>query len=433
MSSLADRLRDVIRPSAPSAPVHTLGANDSDVAEMLGGEWHESQGQRYLVIERKYSPGYRHGRVAVADHLPPSDGIWPRVSLLLTEPYGVCLDRSRSLLFLDLETTGLAGGAGSYAFLIGCAWFDGAVLRVRQFFLSSFAAERALLAALTDLAAASGAIVTYNGKTFDLPLIETRLTLHRMKTPFADLQHIDMLHPARRMWRQDDEDGAGGMSSSCRLSTLEQAVCGHVRDGDVPGFEIPSRYFHYVRSGDVRPLGAVLEHNRLDLVSLALVTGYAAQLLDEGAAGTRTAREALGLGKLYERGGLQRDAKECFARAAGLGSQVQAGFADADVDVRAEALRSYAVLCRRERSYAEAAIAWQRILELKGCPPAISRDATDALAVHNEHRVRDLLSAKTFALRSLELPNSAARTQAVHHRLARLNRKLAAPQVAALF
>jgi hypothetical protein len=252
-----------------------------------------------------------------------------------------------------------------------------------------------------------------------------------MKTPFADLQHIDMLHPARRMWRQADDDGAMGGSSGCRLSTLEQTVCGHVREGDVPGFEIPSRYFHYVRSGDVRPLGAVLEHNRLDLVSLALVTGYAAQLLDEGGSAARTAREALGLGKLYERGGLPGEAKDCFARAAGLGAHSR--FADADAGVRAEALRAYAVLCRRERAFADAAVAWQRILELKGCPAAITRDAIEALAVHHEHRVRDLRSAKTFALRSLDMHNSAARAQAVHHRLARLNRKLGEPQIAALF
>ena len=198
--------------------------------------------------------------------------------------------RLRHLLFIDLETTGIAGGAGTYAFLVGCAWFDGGRFRIRQFFLSSFTAERALLEAVGDVADTAGTVVSYNGKSFDLPLIETRFALHRLETPFAGMPHIDMLHPARRMWR--------GVDAACRLSTLEESLCGYVREGDVAGFEIPARYFHYVHAGDARPLAAVFEHNRLDLLSLALVTARAAQLLDEGAPGARTAREALGMGRL---------------------------------------------------------------------------------------------------------------------------------------
>src|SRR5690606_17634766 len=97
-------------------------------------------------------------------------------------------------------TTGLAGGAGTYAFLVGCGWFDGPTFRVRQFFLSAFGAERVLLQAVTELAGSAGTVVTYNGKSFDLPLIETRYLLHRMTTPFARLPHVDMLHSARRLW-----------------------------------------------------------------------------------------------------------------------------------------------------------------------------------------------------------------------------------------
>ena len=184
---------------------------------------------------------------------------------------------SDRLLFLDLETTGLAGGAGSYAFLVGCGWFEppspsasagqAACFHGCQFFLADFAAERALLESVAELADGIACVVTYNGKTFDLPLIETRFVLQRMTTPFADMAHVDLLHPARRMWREEDVE--------CRLTYLEQALCGHAREGDVPGFEIPSRYFQYVRSGDARPLEAVLEHNRLDIISLAMLTARA--------------------------------------------------------------------------------------------------------------------------------------------------------------
>jgi uncharacterized protein len=374
-------------------------------AETLGGEWRDVNGHRYLVVERKYSPGYRHGRMCVADSLPP----WPQLDLLLAAAKA----SAPQLLFLDLETTGLAGGAGTYAFLVGLAWYAGGVFRTRQYFLSSYTAERALLEALAAEAGAADAVVTFNGKSFDLPLMETRFVLHRMETPFAGLPHLDMLHPARRLWRSDDDDGGG-----CRLTMLEETLCGHVREGDVPGFEIPSRYFHYVRTGDARPLDAVFEHNRLDLLALALVTARATQLLEEGPPGARTAREAYGLGRLYERADLMTEARACFIRAAEL---------PGDGLARAEALRAYAVLARRARHYEEAAAAWRRVLALRWCPPAIAREATEALAVHHEHRARNLEEARRFALQALQFNISASRQQSVHHRVARLNRKLDSP------
>jgi hypothetical protein len=250
--------------------------------------------------------------------------------------------------------------------------------------------------------------VTYNGKTFDLPLIETRFVLQRMHTPFADLLHVDMLHPARRLWREDDVE--------CRLTNLERTLCGHEREGDVPGFEIPSRYFHYVRNGDAHRLEAVLEHNRLDIISLAMFTARASQLLDDGPAEAKTAREALGIGRLYERAGMTDAALESFGRASDM--------AGAGAGTRPEALRAHATLCRRLRRYEAAASSWRRVLELRACPAAIAREATDALAVHHEHRARDLNAAKTFALRSLQLQATAARQQAVEYRLARLDRKM---------
>src|SRR3954466_6994962 len=129
-----------------------------------------------------------------------------------------------------------------------------------------------------------------------------------------------MLHPARRLWRTEDAVGDG--EGSCRLSALERTLCGHDRDGDVPGFEIPSRYFHYVRTGDARPLEAVLEHNRLDLLSLACLAARAAQLLEDGPDAAATAREALGLAQLYERGGMVGEAVESYRRVGAMPGDV---------------------------------------------------------------------------------------------------------------
>jgi uncharacterized protein YprB with RNaseH-like and TPR domain len=445
MSSLIERLRALHLPSAmrpgsdgelpvkgPAGADHPQEALDTEsehdvrdlkpcAAETLGGEWVADGAHRYMVVERKYPPGHRHGRVAVCDAAPGTDG-WRALRLLGGESHADSTTAGAGrLLFLDLETTGLSGGAGTYAFLVGCGWFDGGTFRVRQYFLSAFGAERHLLTAVAALADGAAGIVTYNGKTFDLPVLETRYVLHRMQAPFTEMPHIDMLHPARRLWRSDDSEASSG--SGCRLTMLERALCGHERVGDVPGFEIPSRYFHYVRSGDARPLEAVLEHNRLDLLSLALFTARASQLLADGPAAAATAREAYGMGGLYERAGLLMEAAASFARAADIA---------VDTELKACALRATAVVERRQRRFAEAADAWRKLLALAGCPAPLAREATEALAVHHEHRVRDLEQARRFAVQSLRLPASFARKQAAEYRLARLNRKLEG-RTAALF
>jgi hypothetical protein len=446
MATLADRLRGIVAPSSSrggdaagspaglasgagvgsgrggSSGADLLRSAIANAADVLGGERRDD----YLVVERKYSPGHRHGRIAIADAAPPVAG-WSRLGLLGG-------GESRCL-FLDLETTGLAGGAGTYAFLVGVGWFESGGFRIQQFFLASYAAERMLLEAVRSVAREHATVVTYNGKSFDLPVLETRFVLHRGETPFAGMPHVDMLHTARRLWRPGAAAGAecdqGDVRRSaqgeggCRLVALEETLCGHEREGDVPGFEIPARYFHYVRSGDARPLEAVLEHNRLDLLSLALLTARVAELLEDGPASTRMAREALGLGQIYERGGLLTEATAAFERAV--------GFAHSDVLARAEALRALAVVCRRQRRYDAAAAAWRRVVELRGCPPAMVREASEALAVHHEHRLRDLQAARSFALESLRLPGTPARREALQHRLARLERKIGDGRIRPLF
>ena len=165
------------------------------------------------------------------------------------------------------------------------------------------------------------------------------------------MPHVDMLHHARRLWHRRRR---GPSPQQPRVVLL-----GHEREGDVPGFEIPSRYFHYVRTGDARPLGAVLEHNRRDLLSLALLTARAAQLLDEGVTAATTAREALGIGGCTSVGhDLGCIGLLCESRGDGRG-------------VCAEALTRTLCCCAVSRRYDDAADAWQRLLELGGCPPRL--------------------------------------------------------------
>jgi hypothetical protein len=180
-----------------------------------------------------------------------------------------------------------------------------------------------------------------------------------------------------------------------------------------------------LRTGDAVPLEAVLEHNRLDLLSLAAVAARVANLVSDGAAGASGARECLALGRLYEKAGEFARATACYARAAGV---EHGGDEDRRIeggpDIRAEALRRLALRYRRERRYADAAVTWRRILDLEHRTPLLDWQAMEALAIHHEHRVKDLAGARDFAARALRAEMDADRRRAVNHRLARLTRKL---------
>ena len=325
-------------------------------------------------------------------------------------------DPRSGLLFFDLETTGLSGGSGTVAFVVGFGCFVGARFHVWQFVLPSFATERRLLAAVTAAVSRAHTLVTFNGKSFDVPFMEMRWLYQRLETPLPALRHVDLVHPARRLWGPET-GGLGG---------LEHRVLGFRRDDDVPGFEIPSRYFDYLRSGNPRPLRGVLAHNQLDLVSLGVLTGMACNLVDRGAQVTGSARQSLGLGRLYARGGREVEALACYERAAALTSGARWTSEVDAVAVRAETLYRLALACRRQRRHNDAARYWQTLIDLGRRPTGVfEREALRALAVHHEHRLQDLDGALTFARRAYAVEYTAGRRREVQRRLTRLERRLA--------
>jgi uncharacterized protein YprB with RNaseH-like and TPR domain len=385
---------------------------------------------RCLAIDRRYESDRWHGDVQIGDcELSDFD------SLRILDS-GIARDSESSTpraVFIDLETTGLSGGAGTVAFLVGCAYFDAGALQVRQFLLSSFTAERALLAAAAELFDAADLIVTYNGKTFDVPVMETRWAFHRMPAPLDEVPHFDMLHPARRLWRSrstisgiyGNHDEAGG----CRLTTLERVLLNLRRVGDVDGFEIPGRFFQFLRTGDARPLEPVLEHNRLDLVSLAAVTSRALRLAGTGEPACRDGIEALAVGRVLERGGALERAEACYRRA----SESQC------LETRAESFYRLGLRCRRSGRFEEAAGWWRKLVALTDTVrrrdhalDSLREFAIEALAIHQEHRVRDLHAARELALFALDENTGSRRADGMRHRLARLDRKLSKKQNAQL-
>ncbi len=175
--------------------------------------------------------------------------------------------------FLDTETTGLSGGTGTYAFLIGVGVMDDNGFHIHQFFLRDFCEESTVLRELSELLAPYSVLVTYNGKSYDAPLLETRYRMSRLDPPHEAMQHLDLLHAARRLWKL--------RLQSCRLVELESSVIGYTRVGDVPGEQIPWRYWEYLRTGHSAALAPVFYHNRMDILTLACLTSLVLQVVGD--------------------------------------------------------------------------------------------------------------------------------------------------------
>ncbi|MEK6665539.1 MAG: ribonuclease H-like domain-containing protein, partial [candidate division NC10 bacterium] len=226
----------------------------SSVAELVGGREEVTPHGRLLVARREYQLHVRHGELPLGSALEAPPDV-----LRLLSRQSPSESAPKRLLYLDTETTGLAGGTGTYAFLVGAGFFDGDRFVLAQYFMRDLDEEPALISAMAALLADFDGVVTYNGRGFDLPLLETRFVLSRRPWP-QHLSHLDLLPPARRLWSSRLPD--------CRLGTIEARVLGLERVDDVPGALIPSLYFHYLRSRRAEALQPVFEHNRLDVLSL---------------------------------------------------------------------------------------------------------------------------------------------------------------------
>ena len=186
--------------------------------------------------------------------------IWPDVLCCKFDRREVPI-QTRDLLFFDTETTGLSGGTGARAFMIGAADIQGALLRVRQLTMSTLQAEVAMLQTFQSWLSPSTVLASYNGKSYDAPLLRTRYRLMRLAEPLTGLDHVDLLYPSRRQWK--------GQFENCRLATIERHVLRVVREDDLPGSEAPAAWLHYLRGGSATLLRRVLAHNHQDVVSLA--------------------------------------------------------------------------------------------------------------------------------------------------------------------
>ncbi len=214
---------------------------------------------------------------------------------------------ARRILFLDTETTGLSGGAGTVAFLVGLGFLEGDTFVVEQYLMRDYADEPELLARVAERMRGFDAVCTFNGRNFDLPLLQARFTMCRMRGDWIELPQLDLLYPSRRTWKL--------RIGSCRLSRVEEFILGQPRAGDLPGGEVPQRYFDYLKSGDMALLADIVAHNRQDVATLGVLLAHLCALY---AHPEREARrpDLFSMGKALERQGELGPARELYRVAA---------------------------------------------------------------------------------------------------------------------
>ena len=319
------------------------------------------------------------------------------------------------IVFLDLETTGLSGGAGTYAFLCGLGMTSGDFFNVTQYFLKSPAYEAEWLLAIDSDIPACSTLATYNGLTFDIPILLTRHVMTRTSARWESSPHIDLLHFSRRLYR--------GYLESCALGKIERHVLGARRSAeDVPGYLIPELYRQYLGSGDASILGGVFYHNRLDIASLASLYCHVARIL-EGTSGS--GRELLRAGDFWRDRGFVGDAVRLWE------------MAEADPDARIDSFIRRAFLAKKDKNHASARDLFERALgEFRAGARHASSDlllVLEELAKLEEHRFMDGRRALAYVKTALEVLRRAKyyggasntdRKRAMEHRRARLEKKI---------
>jgi uncharacterized protein len=306
-------------------------------------------------------------------------------------------------LFLDTETTGLAGGTGTFPFLIGLGWFEAGSFITCQLFARDFSEEGAMLQYLSELASGKQFLVTFNGRAYDLNLLTTRFILNRSQNTLTTMPHIDLLHPSRRIFAHRLENA--------RLSTIETHVLGVRRTGDVPGFEIPQRYFDWLQHRDGMLMEDVFKHNRLDIVSMASLLKCLADLVEDSQEMERGHHgDLLKLaGLIYERGDIDR-----------AGGMLESLIMSDNQSVGMGARRSLSMIYKKTNRWEDAAKLWQDL---------VTADPHDVFAVeelakyyeHHTHEYGKAIEIVHTILNESNCLNNAER-DSLDHRLQRLLR-----------
>ena len=315
----------------------------------------------------------------------------------------------RRCLFLDTETTGLSGGAGTVAFLVGVGYVEGETLVIEQLMLREYADEPALLDRLGRRMADFDSVCTFNGRNFDMPLLETRFTMNRMRDRWRALENLDLLYPSRRAWKL--------RLGSCRLCNIESEILGMPREDDLPGSEVPARFFQFLKTGEEALLEDIVRHNRQDIATLAKLLVRLCAVNDRPEL-LSDQRDLFSMGKSLERQGELKTARELYRASArprpagtlaALSGERIAGSAN---------WRLYG-LCRRSGDWSGAEEVLLQMLRRRQMPGTVCVELSKLW----EHRRRNYPKALEYALQSEKYPDGEP-AERLAKRLDRIRRKM---------
>ncbi len=403
--SLADKLKSLgVKTGTTNLP-RPQADSDKKIEDLLSGEFRQTRYGESFVYEQHFPLTAPHGRASLRPAVLPdilgARGSDERITALNAEKF----------VFFDTETSGLSGGTGTYAFMVGAGRFEGDEFVLAQFFLRDPGEEPAMLEAMAEFFAPADALVSYNGKSFDAPLLTTRYKLHGMPVPFEGYAHVDLLHLARRLWRD--------RLASRTLQSIEQHILGVERTSEeVPGYEIPYLYFDYLRDRDATPLKGVFYHNEIDILSLAALLNHASAMLsDPFGESVQHGLDVIAIAKLFE------DLKKWDEAAKLYEHGLRASLPETDF---AKAVKRLAVLQRRRGDIEEAIKWWEQAVQDGHIYAHVE------LAKYYEHKAKDHGLAEQLTLGALRLVNENQLPgyerdywiEELTHRLERIQRKL---------
>lgn len=377
------------------------------VSDLIGSEIETPAGPAFR-IEEDFPQSHQHGRRRLDEILRFQSALTATVA----QDPGLEGLKLNELVFLDTETTGLVGGAGTLVFLVGVGYFVEGGFELRQYFMRDPSEEKCMLLALEQDLLGRAGFVTFNGRAFDVPLLEMRYNIGARKHwPLSQWPHFDLLYPSRRLWRRT--------LSNCRLGTLEAQVLGvHRTDEDVPGELIPGLYLDYLRSGDASEMRKVVYHNAVDILSLVGLTVEILLRHEEGELPGLDPGEALGLARWHQKDGRNEQASAAYRIA--LGGD--------DESLKIEALRHYTLQLKRQDRRSEAVPGWEEWHNLAPDDPQPCIE----LAMYYEWHAHDLGKALEWAQEALICLSHwkddwrrKRMWQEIEHRIRRINAKSA--------
>ncbi len=387
----ANRLRD-LTDRLSVAPNHTIESFFADqplitqeereagtykLERVVPGEIHGDDEFGFYLIRHDYPLEHRQGIVTLGSVLQSQS---KHIAFSACDPELEDFD-PRTACFIDTETTGLSGGTGTVAFLVGVGYFTEDSFRLDQCIMRDFDDEEPMLQYLAELFNRHETLVSYNGKSFDLPLLRTRFIQNRIPFREGALKHLDLVHAARRFWKKRLKD--------CSLGNIEREILAIHREGDVPSYLIPQLWFNYLEQQDGRPLEGVIYHHEMDILSLVSLTAWMSQCLDgPPGQGFEHHEDKLSVVRIHFR---QKNYDEVLIHAQAFLDEVEGS------PLCRECLEMLGYACKRRARWEEMQQTWESLLEGFPGDPVASHE----LAKHHEHRTRDLVAAAQLCREAL--------------------------------